>query len=284
MKTINNFIAFCEISNPNVLLPVPGNKQLQIRQNQAKHSGSTGSAALISDDRSTNDSSKRGLGSSGGIVGAILCFLLFILVRRLSAVDFFRQHRIALHRREQHPLNGCKINNQFCPKTIITVYICSIHKTNLLGGRFSGETLSARLCPGHAASWLLSKARTTSDWLIVMVRLALNLVRFSTAEHFAQTKGTFAALLFCFGRRRLNHWLGGCRGLIFQIFLRSFAATPAGRFFCIHLRFHTHYRVRLCIIITVLFHFLRSLATRQIFQSTTGQTKHWSITRRTAFT
>lgn len=66
--------------------------------------GKTGSAAFINDVRSTSDSSRRGRGSSGGIVGAILCFLLFMLVRRLSASAFRPQHINLLHMREQQPL------------------------------------------------------------------------------------------------------------------------------------------------------------------------------------
>jgi hypothetical protein len=49
--------------------------------------------------------------SGGGIVGAKLCFLLNILVRRLSGFDFLlqQQQNNVLHIREQQLLSGCTI-------------------------------------------------------------------------------------------------------------------------------------------------------------------------------
>lgn len=84
--------------------PNPGTKQLQIKQNHAKQTGKTGIAAFIIDVCSTNDISNFGRLSSGGNVGAILCFLLFILVRRLSPSVFRLQHINLLHSLEQQPL------------------------------------------------------------------------------------------------------------------------------------------------------------------------------------
>lgn len=77
-----------------------------MRQNQAKHNGNIGMAAFIIDVCSTNVISNFGRVSSSGIVGAILCFLLFILVRRLSIASFFLQHNNLLHKFEQHPLQN----------------------------------------------------------------------------------------------------------------------------------------------------------------------------------
>lgn len=77
-----------------------------MRQNQAKHNGNIGMAAFIIDVCSTSVISNFGRVSSGGIVGAILCFLLFMLVRRLSVTSFFLQHNNLLHKFEQHPLQN----------------------------------------------------------------------------------------------------------------------------------------------------------------------------------
>lgn len=86
--------------------PNPGTKQLHIKQNHAKQTGRTGIAAFIIDVCSTNDISSLGRLSSGGNVGAILCFLLFILVRRLS-LGFRLQQISLLQCLEQHPLCVC---------------------------------------------------------------------------------------------------------------------------------------------------------------------------------
>lgn len=86
-------------------LPRPGIKQLQIKQNHAKPTGNTGIAAFINDVWSTSDSSIFGRVSSGGNVGAILCFLLFMLVRRLSTTSLFLQHINFSHRRPQQFLH-----------------------------------------------------------------------------------------------------------------------------------------------------------------------------------
>ena len=89
-----------------VCLPVPGKRQFDMKQNHANVIGSTGNAAFINDVRSIRISSRRGRGSSGGMVGAILCFLLFILVRRLSGSGFFRQQNNLLQNFEQTPLEN----------------------------------------------------------------------------------------------------------------------------------------------------------------------------------
>lgn len=86
-------------------IPKPGIRQLQIRQNHANETGSTGIAAFISDVWSTSDSSIFGRVSSGGSVGAMLCFLLFMLVRLLSTTSFFLQHIKRSHKRPQQPLH-----------------------------------------------------------------------------------------------------------------------------------------------------------------------------------
>lgn len=86
-------------------LPSPGTKQLQIRQNQARQIGRTGMAAFIIEVCSTSDMSSFGRVSSGGSVGAMLCFLLTMLGRRLGSGSFFRrQHSSVEHKREQQPL------------------------------------------------------------------------------------------------------------------------------------------------------------------------------------
>lgn len=90
----------------NKYIPEPGIKQLQIKQNQAKPTGITGMAAFMIDVWSTSDSSSFGRVSSGGNVGAILCFLLFMLVRRLSTTDFFLQHNNLSNILAQHPLKN----------------------------------------------------------------------------------------------------------------------------------------------------------------------------------
>lgn len=96
-------------------VPEPGIKQLQIKQNHAKPVGRTGMAAFMIDVWSTSDSSSFGRVSSGGSVGAMLCFLLFILVRRLSTTGFFLQHINISHKRAQQPL---EIPGERCqPKT-----------------------------------------------------------------------------------------------------------------------------------------------------------------------
>lgn len=69
--------------------------------------GKIGIAAFIMLVCSTSDMSNLGRVSSIGIVGAILCFLLFMLVRRLSIVSFLRQQHQNL---EQHPLFKGKRN------------------------------------------------------------------------------------------------------------------------------------------------------------------------------
>lgn len=81
-------------------LPDPGMKQLQSKQNHAKQTGNTGIAPFIKDACSMRDSSNFGRLSSGGSVGAILCFLLFILVRLLSDGSLRLQPKSF----EQHPL------------------------------------------------------------------------------------------------------------------------------------------------------------------------------------
>lgn len=90
--------------NNNYNIPEPGIKQLQIKQNHAKPTGNTGMAAFMIDVWSTSESSSFGRVSSGGSVGAMLCFLLFILVRRLSTTGFFLQHINFSHKRAQQPL------------------------------------------------------------------------------------------------------------------------------------------------------------------------------------
>lgn len=75
------------------VVPEPGIRQLQIKQNHAKPTGNTGMAPFINDTWSTSESSNLGRVSSGGSVGAILCFLLFMLVRRLSMAGFFLQQQ-----------------------------------------------------------------------------------------------------------------------------------------------------------------------------------------------
>lgn len=82
--------------------PNPGTKQLHIKQNQAKQIGRIGIAPFIIDACSMSDSSNFGRLSSGGKVGAMLCFLLFILVRRLSDGSLRLQQNI----REQQPLQN----------------------------------------------------------------------------------------------------------------------------------------------------------------------------------
>lgn len=85
-------------------IPEPGIRQLQIKQNHAKPMGNTGMAAFISEVWSIRDSSSFGRVSSGGSVGAMLCFLLFMLVRRLSTAGFFLQHINFSHRTAQQLL------------------------------------------------------------------------------------------------------------------------------------------------------------------------------------
>ncbi len=82
------------------IIPSPGMKQLHNKQNHAKHIGKTGMAPFINEACSMRDSSNFGRLSSGGKVGAMLCFLLFILVRRLSDGSFLVQQNIL----EQQPL------------------------------------------------------------------------------------------------------------------------------------------------------------------------------------
>lgn len=89
-----------------IYVPKPGIRQLQMRQNQANETGSTGIAAFISDVWSTSDSSIFGRLSSGGRVGAMLCFLLFMLVRLLSTTSFFLQHIKRSQRRAQQLLRS----------------------------------------------------------------------------------------------------------------------------------------------------------------------------------
>lgn len=86
-------------------IPSPGTKQLHNKQNHAKQTGKTGIAPFIKDVCSIRDSSNFGRLSSGGSVGAILCFLLFILVRLLSDGSFLlQQQKSLLHILEQQPL------------------------------------------------------------------------------------------------------------------------------------------------------------------------------------
>lgn len=87
-------------------LPNPGMKQLHNKQNHAKQTGNTGIAPFINDICSMRDSSNFGRLSSGGSVGAILCFLLFMLVRRLSDGSF----RLQQSSLEQQPLQSLRIN------------------------------------------------------------------------------------------------------------------------------------------------------------------------------
>lgn len=89
-------------------LPRPGITQLHIKQNHANPIGSTGIAPFITDVLSTSDSSIFGRISSGAMV--TLCFLLFMLVRRLSGGGFGLQHAILLKSREQQFLMETKAN------------------------------------------------------------------------------------------------------------------------------------------------------------------------------
>lgn len=113
--------------------PSPGTKQLQMRQNQAKHDGITGMAAFIMDVCSTNDMSSLGRVSSGGSVGAMLCFLLIILGRRLGTGSLRRQHNSFEHKREQNPLQlvsnqliNCVIKNFQLQTCFVVRSICSL--------------------------------------------------------------------------------------------------------------------------------------------------------------
>lgn len=86
-------------------------KQLHNKQNHAKQTGNTGIAPFINDACSMRESSNFGRLSSGGRVGAMLCFLLFILVRLLSDGSFLLQQKIAPHILEQQPLQSFKWEN-----------------------------------------------------------------------------------------------------------------------------------------------------------------------------
>lgn len=100
--------------------------------------GKTGIAAFIIDVCSTSDISSFGRLSSGGSVGAILCFLLFILVRRLS-LGFRLQQINLLQSLEQHPL---------CMKQKLThIDNCALIKSYFFSGSLK---LLLRLESAHA--------------------------------------------------------------------------------------------------------------------------------------
>lgn len=107
------------------VLPNPGTKQLQIKQNQARQMGKMGMAPFIIDTCSIRDSSNFGRLSSGGKVGAMLCFLLFMLVRLLSDGSL----RLQQNSREQQPLQNIKIfiRDKFTSKLSWTLTVSSAH-------------------------------------------------------------------------------------------------------------------------------------------------------------
>lgn len=140
--------------------------------------GKTGMAPFINDTCSIRDSSNLGRLSSGGSVGAILCFLLFILVRLLSAGSFLLQQKSL----EQQPLQRkySLLRPTYKIKSFFAVLFL----------RFAEYAFATIIRPRIAflLGFSTGKTATTFSNFFLCVTSAFNFIRFATAEKLIQTQ------------------------------------------------------------------------------------------------